>query len=85
MRCAYNGALRRLEDDGVWRIDQARTPREYVRMLPAGDTRGPALRELTALFEQVWYGNRAIDVDAAGRVGVSLESLGCLYPADRAI
>ena len=85
VRCAYNGALRRLEDDGVWRIDQARTPREYLRLLPAGDSRGPAVRELTALFEQVWYGNRGIGAADASRVGANLESLGCLHAADRAI
>ncbi len=39
VRCAYGAALVRLEEQGVWRIDEARTPREYLPMLPAADSR----------------------------------------------
>lgn len=85
VRCAYNAALRRMEEEGVWRLDQSRTPREYLRMLRPNDNRGPAVKELTELFEQVWYGNRGIDGADMTRVSGNLEKLGCLHPADRAI
>ncbi len=41
VRCAYGAALERLEEQGVWRVDDARTPRE-VPADAAGD-RQPAL------------------------------------------
>lgn len=85
VRCAYNGALRRIEEQGTWRIDQSRTPREYLRLLSRNDARWPAVRELTDQFEQIWYGNRRIQEDDAHRVGKNLELLGCLSAAERAI
>jgi hypothetical protein len=85
VRCAYNSALRRIEEQGTWRIDQSRTPREYLRLLDRDDSRGPAVRDLTEQFEQVWYGNRTITEDDARRIGKNLETLGCLSPAERAI
>lgn len=85
IRFAYNGALRRMEEQGAWRLDQSRTPREYLRMLRPGDGRGAAVTELTELFEQAWYGNRPIGADAPRRVSANLERLGCLEPGDRPI
>ena len=85
VRCAYNGALRRIEEQGTWRVDHSRTPREYLRLLPHDDARRPVVRELTDQFEQIWYGNRTIDEDDARRVGKNLELLGCLSAAERAI
>jgi Domain of unknown function (DUF4129) len=85
IRLAYNGALRRMEEQGVWRLDQSRTPREYLRMLRPDDGRGAPVTELTELFEQVWYGNRPIAEDASHRVSANLERLGCLQPGDRPI
>jgi hypothetical protein len=85
VRCAYGAALVRLEEQGVWRIDDARTPREYLPMLPAADSRLPVMLDLTRRFEQIWYGNRAAADDDARRVTDHLETLGCLRPGERAI
>ena len=32
-RCGYRAALRRLEEQGIWQIDESRTAREYLRLL----------------------------------------------------
>jgi hypothetical protein len=85
IRCAYASALVRLEDQGAWRIDDARTPREYLPMLPATDSRHAVLLDLTRRFEHVWYGNRSFAEDDVRRVADHLEALGCLRPGDRAI
>ena len=85
VRCAYGAALVRLEEQGVWRVDDARTPREYLPMLPATDSRHSVMLDLTRRFEQVWYGNRAVADDDARRVTDHLETLGCLRPGERAI
>jgi Domain of unknown function (DUF4129) len=85
VRCAYGAALIRLEEQGAWRIDDARTPREYLPMLPSTDSRHAVIFDLTRRFEQIWYGNRSIADDDARRVTDHLEALGCLRPGDRAI
>lgn len=85
VRCAYRAALRRMEDEGAWRLDESRTPREYLRMLEPHDSRRPAVKELTELFELAWYGNRVVDERGADRLFGSLERLGCLDPNERAI
>jgi hypothetical protein len=85
VRCAYGAALVRLEEQGVWRIDDARTPREYLPLLAATDGRHSAVLDLTRRFEQIWYGNRAAGADDARRVTDHLEALGCLRPGERAI
>ena len=84
VRCAYNAALVQLEEDGAWKVDEARTPREYLPMLRAADHRRPPLVDLTQRFEQIWYGNRAITDDDTARVAAHLETLGCLRPGERA-
>jgi hypothetical protein len=85
VRWAYGAALVRLEEQGVWRIDDARTPREYMPMLPATDRRHAVMLDLTRRFEQIWYGNRTAADDDARRVTDHLEVLGCLRPGERAI
>ena len=85
VRIAYHAALVRFEEQGVWRMDDARTPREYVRMLAASDARRGSLLEITRRFEQIWYGNRAADEHDAESVASQLEILGCLRPGERAI
>jgi hypothetical protein len=83
VRYAYGAALRRMEEQGVWRLEQSRTPREYLRLLPQEDSRRAAVRDLTELFEQVWYANRIGD-RTAQRLSASLETLGCLHQGERA-
>jgi hypothetical protein len=46
-RCAYHAAVRRLEEEGAWRVDDARTPREYLRLLPSGHGRRTILTDMT--------------------------------------
>lgn len=82
MRCAYHAALFQLEEQGVWLVDDARTPREYLSLLPAGDSRRAALATLTRDFELTWYGSRAADVTGLLE---RLEVFGCPAPPDPAI
>jgi Domain of unknown function (DUF4129) len=85
VRCGYRAALCRLDEQGVWRVDESRTPREYVRLLPAGDSRFDVVSDLTRQFEQVWYGRRTPTDEDARLLAAHLERLGCLRAADRAI
>jgi len=82
IRCGYHAVLFRLEEQGVWRVDESRTPREYLSLLPANDARRPALTDLTRDFEQTWYGSRA--ADGHGLLA-HLEVFGCSAPSERAI
>ncbi|PYR74836.1 MAG: hypothetical protein DMF86_17215 [Acidobacteria bacterium] len=82
-RAAYRAAVRRLEEEGTWRTDDARTPREYLRLLPAAHRRRATLARLTADFERVWYGSPQATADDWRRFLSALEDLGCL-PARRA-
>lgn len=78
MHCGYHAVLFRLEEQGVWHVDDARTPREYVRLLPAQDARRAAFVDLTRRFEQTWYGSRA--ADGTGLIE-NLEAFGCSAPS----
>jgi hypothetical protein len=62
----------------VWQVDDARTPREYVHLLPAHDARRAAFIDLTRRFEQTWYGSRA--ADGPGLIK-NLEAFGCSAPS----
>ena len=83
IRQAYGAALVRFEEQGVWRIDEARTPREYLPILPAHHHRRAAFVNLTRRFEQIWYGNRVPADDDARSVSEHLEILGCLRPGEQ--
>jgi len=85
VRTGYIAALVRLEEQGAWRVDDARTPREYLPLLRHTDDRRAVMLDLTRRFEQVWYGNRPAGQDEAARVTAHLEELGCLRPGERAI
>jgi len=74
VRCAHMAAVLRFEEQGLWRTDQARTPREYVRLLPTSDRRRVPFHELTGEFERSWYGARAVD---SSRIWQWLEACGC--------
>jgi hypothetical protein len=80
-RCAYHAAVRRLEEEGAWRMDDARTPREYLRLLPSGHGRRTVLADITNRFEQIWYGGRTATADDRQQVIARLKDLGCL-PAE---
>jgi hypothetical protein len=85
IRCGYHSALGRLEEQGMWRVDESRTPREYLQLLQRDDRRQPAMAALAQLFEQVWYGGRFTTSDDAERLIADLEKLGCVDTVDRAI
>ena len=74
---AYWGGISYLEAQGSWRPDRARTPREYLRLLPANSEHQPALRALTMRLEGVWYGMQAAGADGFEKTLAELERLGC--------
>jgi hypothetical protein len=85
IRLAYHAAVNRLDEQGFWKLDESRTPREYVRLLPDGDPRRSPVADLTRRFEQIWYGHRAPTAEDGTSMAEQLERLGCLRPDDRAI
>jgi hypothetical protein len=85
VRCGYRAALCRLDEQGVWTVDESRTPREYLSLLGLDDPRLPALTDLTRQFEQIWYGHRAATADDARMLSTRLERLGCVSGSERAI
>lgn len=54
----YWAAIARLESRHLWPADSARTPREYLSLLPPADPRRAGLTALTKTFERTWYGGR---------------------------
>lgn len=81
VRCGYRAATCRLEEEGVWRIDDARTPREYIRLLPPDHRRRVALTDVVRRFEEIWYGARGVTDDDRRTVLGRLREMECL-PAD---
>jgi len=84
VRLAYTAAVTRLDEQGAWRLDDARTPREYLRLLRPNDVHRPLFIDLTRRFERIWYGNHPVEPEDASRATAHLEELGCLRPGDRA-
>jgi hypothetical protein len=84
-RLAWAAVLRAMEEQGAWRVDASRTPREYLSLLRRDDTRGEAVRQVARLFELVIYADRAATEDDAQRVRESLQTLGCLPSSEPAI
>jgi hypothetical protein len=78
VRLAYWAGISCLESRGVWPPDRARTPREYLRLLPDASEHRPALSALTRTFEPVWYGDRAADAATFARTVSDLERLGAV-------
>jgi len=92
LHSAYWAGVYRLADSGAWRLDQARTPREYLRLLknPPGrhadissavsgaeSGRVSALAALTRSMESAWYGYiPATQQDFESAID-QLETLGC--------
>jgi hypothetical protein len=85
VRCAYHAVLHRLDEDGAWTIAEDRTPREYLRMLPAADRRQPAVSFVARLFEGTWYGGAEPAIDDARAAVRHLAEIGCDVQADPAI
>jgi len=74
---AYWAGISFLEERGAWRPDKARTPREYLRLLPAESGHGPALSALTRKLEATWYGNDPAGPQTFSETITLLEDLGC--------
>jgi hypothetical protein len=74
---AYWAGISFLEAQGTWRPDRARTPREYLRLMPQSSEQHSTLTALTRSFEVVWYGNREADSQAFSQTLQELEKLGC--------
>ena len=66
-----------LEAQELWRPDTARTPREYLRLLPSASEHRQTLGTLTRTFELVWYGTQEADANAFSETLTQLEKLGC--------
>lgn len=54
----YWASIARLEARRLWPADRARTPREYLALVPVADPRHASLSALTRSFERIWYGGR---------------------------
>lgn len=74
---AYWAGISFLEQSGMWKPDQARTPREYLRLLPAESNVRSTLSALTRRLEETWYGNQQARPETFTEVSKLLESLGC--------
>ncbi len=74
---SYWSAISFLEGQGLWRPDRARTPREYLRLLPREDVHRDSLSELTQEFEKTWYGSEAATMNEFLAVNTILGRLGC--------
>jgi hypothetical protein len=66
-----------LENKGAWRSDPSRTPREYLRLLPASSEDRATLAALTRRFELVWYGDAHADEAAFAESIANLKKIGC--------
>jgi hypothetical protein len=81
VRYAYRALVSRFDEDGTWRADAARTPREYIRLLPRDHRRRPIVEDVARRFEEIWFGGRPATDDDRGAMIRRLRELGCL-PAE---
>jgi hypothetical protein len=89
LHSAYWAGVYRLAELGAWKLDRARTPREYLRMIgaqaqnelaeqnPVG--REIALRDLTQGMEASWYGYLPATQQDYDKAVAHLETLGCRF------
>ncbi|MDR0311335.1 MAG: DUF4129 domain-containing protein, partial [Acidobacteriota bacterium] len=77
VRLAYWGGISFLESNGLWPPDRARTPREYLRMLPSSNEHRETLAALTRKFEAVWYGREQAGPESFTESLNFLERMGC--------
>ncbi len=74
---AYWAGISFLEQQGSWKPDRARTPREYLRLLSGSDEKRETLAVLTRIFELAWYARRDASEGAFSEALAQLEKLGC--------
>ena len=70
-------AVSRLESDGVWAPDKARTPREYLKSIPSSSLSREPFSALTRNFEASWYGSRPTTEADFAQFTANLERIGC--------
>jgi hypothetical protein len=77
IRLGFWAAVSRLESEGAWRPDKARTPREYLNAIPAVSDTRPPFAAVTKTFEAAWYGGRPASAGDFERFKAEIEKLGC--------
>ena len=70
-------SVSRLESDGVWEPDKARTPREYLNAIPRENGARPPFAAVVKTFEIAWYGGRPASSGEFELFMAELEKLGC--------
>jgi hypothetical protein len=64
VRYLYLSALLLLDERGLLRYDRSKTNREYLHSLSAASGLAVPLREVIQVFDDVWYGNHALDEES---------------------
>ena len=77
VRLSYWGGISFLESNGLWPPNRARTPREYLRMLPSSNEHRETLVSLTRKFETIWYGGAEPGPESFSESLNFLERMGC--------
>ncbi|MGH9530038.1 MAG: DUF4129 domain-containing protein [Terriglobales bacterium] len=77
IRLGFWAAVSHLESQGIWRPDRARTPREYLKAIPAASAIRLPFAAATKTFETAWYGGHPASAADFERFVVELEKLGC--------
>jgi hypothetical protein len=81
IRLAYGAGLLHLAECGALRLERARTPREYLRLIPPAHPAREPWASLTARFEGAWYGGEPAAGGEFAAVISNLEKLGCVLPS----
>jgi hypothetical protein len=63
IRYLYLSSLLVLDEQGVMRYDRSRTNREYLRSVASRPELANRLRDVIEVFDRVWYGYEAVDVN----------------------
>jgi hypothetical protein len=78
IRCTYWAGVSRLQESRVLPEDVTRTPREYLRLIPAAQMAMAApLTSLTSGLERFWYAGQTARADDFEASLKQLEALGC--------
>jgi hypothetical protein len=78
VRAGYQAAVVQFSERGLWRLDDARTAREYLDLLGPGDAMRPIFSDVAGQFERVFYGQRSPTAADLARFLHDLETLGCV-------
>jgi len=78
VRAGYQAAIVQFSERGLWRLDDARTAREYLDLLGPGEAMRPTFADIAAQFERVFYGHRSLSAADLACFVRDLETLGCV-------